>query len=803
MPFQSEKQRKYLWANEPEIARDWTDTYGSGIKAAQGGRIGFYRGSPHSNDRGPGPGGQSSASNRGRDPGPGVGGQSGDRGGSLSTGSPHSGSWSGPTYSKPETVKFEGPNIHREGIGSQTFNKNLRTLALQNQYRQGAYQRAHPFLSKVKSGLGSLGRGIGHVARNFNPLSLAFDNPYMKLLMSGYGRDNMKNLLQRNNQDQDSAISRDWERESKDFDWENVNYNPNALTRLQMEQDILPEEEALRDEMFTEIPTMAAHGGLIGSVGGISRPKYREGNMVGAEIEGAEIEGAEIEGAEMQSQEVIKELYDAFIAQGLSPQEAIEKIKQMIAGAQAEEPEGAMMGEEFPGQEFGRAPAAFGGIMDTYTGRRKYGLGSFIKKAFKKIKKIAKSPIGKAALAAGAMYLTRNMGPIGKAGGWKKYLFGAPGSTAASGKIGSLVGGAPAQWTGKSLAPGILGKGGPMGKFALTQGGGSMMPTALGIGTAATLTPFAMQAMGKWKQDQLPGGDMAGQKFDFNYGQMRKDIADAVSGGDYNEFTEVLGNYGLTEGANIPNWGTLAHGAEGGRVGMQSGGDTPEVLGPVTPGKGITDIDTGDFNLSDLGEYTQMYGPEGAGGLTLKELIKFLMTKGFSLQASIAKAVEIAKGGMEGLSQDDTGRDEITDLLEQPGERPGPDWDRQPWPKLPRPERRWPALPESEWDEGDWVRPAPMPEWKPPKDWRGDNMPEWQPPKDWPGDPGIRVPPRRLPEDWRNRLKEYFEERDSRPMAAEGGLMNLGGMEKDYRQEGGFVPLGGEEKSGRCSRKIK
>ena len=25
--------------------------------------------------------------------------------------------------------------------------------------------------------------------------------------------------------------------------------------------------------------------------------------------------------------------------------------------------------------------------------------------------------------------------------------------------------------------------------------------------------------------------------------------------------------------------------------------------------------------------------------------------------------------------------------------------------------------------------------------------------------------------------------------------MNLGGMEKDYRQEGGFVPLGGEEKA--------
>ena len=36
MPFQSEKQRRYLWANEPEIARDWTDTYGSRIKKEVG-----------------------------------------------------------------------------------------------------------------------------------------------------------------------------------------------------------------------------------------------------------------------------------------------------------------------------------------------------------------------------------------------------------------------------------------------------------------------------------------------------------------------------------------------------------------------------------------------------------------------------------------------------------------------------------------------------------------------------------------------------------------------------------------------
>jgi len=44
MPFQSEKQRKYLWANEPEIAREWTDKYGSRVRKATGGLGALYEG---------------------------------------------------------------------------------------------------------------------------------------------------------------------------------------------------------------------------------------------------------------------------------------------------------------------------------------------------------------------------------------------------------------------------------------------------------------------------------------------------------------------------------------------------------------------------------------------------------------------------------------------------------------------------------------------------------------------------------------------------------------------------------------
>ena len=54
MPFQSEKQRRYLWANEPEIARDWTNTYGSRIQKNDGGLSSirttlFFRGGHYKN----------------------------------------------------------------------------------------------------------------------------------------------------------------------------------------------------------------------------------------------------------------------------------------------------------------------------------------------------------------------------------------------------------------------------------------------------------------------------------------------------------------------------------------------------------------------------------------------------------------------------------------------------------------------------------------------------------------------------------------------------------------------------------
>ena len=54
MPFKSEAQRKYLWANEPNIARDWADTYGSRIQKENGGimRLGFQNGNEVDDEEG-------------------------------------------------------------------------------------------------------------------------------------------------------------------------------------------------------------------------------------------------------------------------------------------------------------------------------------------------------------------------------------------------------------------------------------------------------------------------------------------------------------------------------------------------------------------------------------------------------------------------------------------------------------------------------------------------------------------------------------------------------------------------------
>ncbi|MDC3346394.1 hypothetical protein OAV76_03980 [Schleiferiaceae bacterium] len=119
-----------------------------------------------------------------------------------------------------------------------------------------------------------------------------------------------------------------------------------------------------------------------------------------------------------------------------------------------------------------------GGIMDLETGRQQYFLGKLVKKATRAVKKIAKSPIGKAALLyAGGSYLG---GANNFFGGLKgSGILKSMGSGAGKGSIFSKLFGANNTMPGfanisTAKMPGFL------SKIGLTQGYGSMMPTALG-----------------------------------------------------------------------------------------------------------------------------------------------------------------------------------------------------------------------------------------------------------------------------------------------------------------------------------
>jgi hypothetical protein len=85
---------------------------------------------------------------------------------------------------------------------------------------------------------------------------------------------------------------------------------------------------------------------------------------------------------------------------------------------------------QYGGEMEEREPAAFGGIMDSNSGRRAYGLGSVFKsitkpfkKAAKAVKKVLKSDLGKMAM----LYIaTAGLSNIGAAGGWSNAKWAKP-----------------------------------------------------------------------------------------------------------------------------------------------------------------------------------------------------------------------------------------------------------------------------------------------------------------------------------------------------------------------------------------
>ena len=111
--------------------------------------------------------------------------------------------------------------------------------------------------------------------------------------------------------------------------------------------------------------------------------------------------------------------------------------------------------------------------------RQQYGLGSLVKKAVRGVKKIVKSPLGKAALIGGL-----GMIPFGGANTWSRLggmLSGGGGGTGIMSRIGG--------WFGKDRMLGNLvrhTKGDLKGQLSLGKMG------LLGLGAAGVAAPFLM-----------------------------------------------------------------------------------------------------------------------------------------------------------------------------------------------------------------------------------------------------------------------------------------------------------------------
>jgi len=190
-----------------------------------------------------------------------------------------------------------------------------------------------------------------------------------------------------------------------------------------------------------------------------------------------------------------------------------------------------------------------GGIMDLETGRQQYFLGKLVKKATRAVKKVAKSPLGKAAL----LYFGGNAlaGKMGGFGGLKGKFFGLPKQMIA-GPVKGLLG------TGSSGTMGIL------GKLGLTKGGGSFMPTLKGgIGLGLGI-PFALDALGVGKEEE------DGVDLDSYYASQGLDI-DAIRNSPYRYLA--------------PRFVGTKMAADGGlmRTGYQEGGDAEPVAKKTMP----------------------------------------------------------------------------------------------------------------------------------------------------------------------------------------------------------------------------
>jgi hypothetical protein len=178
-------------------------------------------------------------------------------------------------------------------------------------------------------------------------------------------------------------------------------------------------------------------------------------------------------------------------------QKQISNFRPMRGGAEMFEAAG------IPAAGYADGGNVVGGEFDFESARQMYGLGKLVKKVTKTVKKIAKSPIGKAALlyAGGA-----GLGSFGRTG----KIF-SPGMFKPANIMSGLFG-LPGGSKLVDPTPGIF------GKLGLTKGGGSLVPTGLGFTAVASLLG------GLTAEEEQQAKELADSSTDFDLEKARNSI---------------------------------------------------------------------------------------------------------------------------------------------------------------------------------------------------------------------------------------------------------------------------------------
>ena len=760
MPFQSEKQRRYLWANEPEIARDWTDTYGSRIKKDDGGimRVGF-------------------ASGRWADSGP-------MSPGTSATGGTHAGG-----YGRSNTSDSQNNQPNKPDDRFQQYSKNIVNIPPPKEGGDWEDQRpkkeGFKFTPPLKFVIDQAKK-----FKNWNNAKRRQD------WWKKYNKENPTAILPPG-MDPSKYAFYDWEN-WKEEDWNN------------------PENLKLLEEIGYKTHQPTGTGGGDGPDGYMGYPSYAAWLAAQGGGGGGGTTTPPVEEEESDFQASLTgtaDTPDYYVGQN--------PLASNIAWGKQMGVDPRTMGLTSWAADGGRIPAAFGGIMDTDTGRRAYGLGSIFKKIGRAAKKVFKSPIGRGAIMAGLGMYAGGLGPWAQGGMWQ----GKMGSGFLKGALSKAITTGPNKTTGGWLRN-MFSTDGQLSPWKIGIGASTALPFLMGGGDDDDDDKFDYEGAKSAYQDELmriKQGAMAGSldPNQWNYLGVKDGGRIGLSNGgdpllreEYDKYVFEMKEMGL-EPMSFEQFKAEA------RSGMYAGGQSvpsdytmEDAMMTTTQDKlgGITDV-MKQADLNRQGSVGQFYAADGgrigyAAGTktkTLEELLKEIKLKKSRALPSPEKDAKDkrlppwmesytptdewlsrkASGGRIGYAGG-SGRPPITmGQVPQAPQMPGPQAPQTPPTPMPAPQPQMGRM-NPMMGRGMMGGMNPM----------GRGMPGGMNPMGR-GMPGGMNPMGRGMMGGMNPMmgRPMMRAMPARKMAQEGGLMDLGGMEKDYRNDGGFVPIGGEEKA--------